>query len=918
MSTQRFLVPLIFLVSGLSLDAQTPDTDLRPIARQLMINKELHSLAHLNLFEQDLDSEISSAIRDFVRKAEFFHLKPDAISPIHDIRPELLQLPIPRLDETIVLELYRVEIFSGSYSLRTSDGQSFPRKENMIFYRGIVSGDPNSVATMSVLDAEVRILFSTAKGNYRIHKAHNEQYILFMDRDVYQKESYTCSVPEEDLTYNEEDKGNQQRSMLTGNCVEVYFECDYETYQDNGSSESNTEAWVAAIFNEVATIYDNEDIPIYISDIMVWTTTDPYAGLNSTSAVLNEFVNQTEENGYTGRLAHLLSTRSLGGGVAYVDVLCSATLACAVSASLSTNVVLFPNYSWNVNVISHEMGHNFGSSHTHNCVWNGNSTQIDDCGSVYGNVQPCYDEENPILPEDGTIMSYCHLVGGVGINFSLGFGPQPGNRLRSEYQNAPCNTGTCTPPSCTVLSMPLCFSTQVDVGTNISWEAVMGADGYRITIGTSAGLGDIVDTLDVGQVTTYNPSSDLEFNTTIYVRIIAYNNMGDAIECEDEYFTTEDDVIPECTLLTSPLNGATDVLTGADLFWTHSVGNQEGYRLTVGTTPEGGEIADLFDVGNVTTYNPGPLLGSSTIYVSIFPYWAGGDITGCIEESFTTADPVYCASNGTNVDHEWISAVSFGPLSNPSGALVYSDFTNLTADVSAGVSYPVSITAGYSGQAFNEYFRVWIDSNHDGIFQNPGERVFQSGPATGTVSGNILMPVTAYIGVTRMRVSMRYSAFSNPCQVFAFGEVEDYSVNIQCNKVTNTLDQGPGSLSWAVGCVSSGDTITFASTLNGETIFLENAHVTLDAPVSIVANPLSDISVYGLSTTRVFEINEGVSVSISGLNIIAGTAIEGNAIQNSGTLLLTDITIFQHPGINGSMLIMNEGSLALGGACKVY
>jgi hypothetical protein len=908
MPTQRFLVVLFFFGLTLSTSAQHNSADLSPIERQLRATHEFYSPITIDLFDQSRSGEIIPDIKQHVRNADFLYLKSDVIPTLHDSRPELLQLPITHADQDVLLDLYRVEIFTANYVIGTSAGESFPRQENLLFYRGIVSGDPNSIATVSILDTEVRILFSTANGNYRIHRQHQDQYVLYMDKDVYQTEPYSCGVTEEEEV-DQNDRGVQQRSSQTGNCVEIYFECDHKAYLDNGSSIPNTEAWVAAIFNEVATIYENEEIPISISEIMVWTTTDPYALLTSTSSLLNEFVIQTGDNGYTGRLAHLLSTRSLGGGVAYVDVLCSASLACAVSASLSTNVIVFPNYSWNVNVVAHEMGHNFGSSHTHSCVWNGNNTQIDDCGSIYGTIQPCYDSENPILPEDGTIMSYCHLISGVGINFSLGFGEQPGNRIRSEYQNAPCNTGICSPPTCTELSLPLSFDTLVDVATNISWVAVNGADGYRISMSTVSGIGNIVDSLDVGLVTTYNPILNLEFNTIIFVHISAYNSIGDALGCADEFFTTEEDVMPECTSLNSPLNGAVNVLTSADLFWTASIGNQEGYLLTIGISPGGSEILNQFDVGNVTTYNPGAMPGNTTIYITISPYWINAGTPDCIEEHFTTGDPVYCTSKSSSANDEWVSVVSLGSFSNPSGAQVYSNFTNLIIEVSAGVSYPVSITAGYAAQAFNEYFRVWIDLNNDGIFANPGERVFQSGPSPGTVTGNILIPATAYIGITRMRVSMKYSGFGSPCQVFPFGEVEDYDINIGCNVVTNTLDQGLGSLHWAVGCVAPGDTITFGVALNGDTILLADEHIVIEHPVSIFASPLSNITIRGFTTPVVFEIG-AVTTAISGLNIIGGTAMEGSAIQNTGTLTLASVRFYPHPGTTGSTLITNEGSLS--------
>ncbi len=98
-----------------------------------------------------------------------------------------------------------------------------------------------------------------------------------------------------------------------------------------------------------------------------------------------------------------------------------------------------PNYSWTINVVTHEFGHIFGSSHTHDCAWNGNYTQIDDCGNLYyyinpsqGSPEPCFNNNNPIIPTyGGTIMSYCHL-NSTGVNFSLGFGLQPGNVIRDR------------------------------------------------------------------------------------------------------------------------------------------------------------------------------------------------------------------------------------------------------------------------------------------------------------------------------------------------------------------------------------------------------------------------------------------------------------------------------------------------------
>jgi hypothetical protein len=45
------------------------------------------------------------------------------------------------------------------------------------------------------------------------------------------------------------------------------------------------------------------------------------------------------------------------------------------------------------------------------------------------------------------MMSYCHLLSGIGINFNLGFGPLPGMLIRSKV-----NTATCLTPCLTCAS----------------------------------------------------------------------------------------------------------------------------------------------------------------------------------------------------------------------------------------------------------------------------------------------------------------------------------------------------------------------------------------------------------------------------------------------------------------------------------
>jgi len=307
-------------------------------------------------------------------------------------------------------------------------------------------------------------------GNYVIGKTgkKSDTYILYNDRNLKVQNPFTCNVEDMSLEYESPDTG-QEKSLVAGNCVDIYIEADYATYQSHGSNLTNVANYVGALFNQVSTLYANEGISIRISQLEVWTVPDVYQPYSNTSGALTKF--RQFRTTFNGDLAHLISTRNFGGGRAYIDVLCNNNFAYAVSGNLSTTVLPFPTYSWNVMVFAHELGHNFGSRHTHACVWNGNDTAIDGCGSCQEQPdlnQPldCNYCPRPPLPSGGgTIMSYCHAQPSVGINFNLGFGVQSGNLIRNRYNNAACLS------ACSNCPINLNVTTNYISGNNVDLEA---------------------------------------------------------------------------------------------------------------------------------------------------------------------------------------------------------------------------------------------------------------------------------------------------------------------------------------------------------------------------------------------------------------------------------------------------------------
>jgi|GEM_PF-643724 len=140
----------------------------------------------------------------------------------------------------------------------------------------------------------------------------------------------------------------------------------------------------------------------------------------------------------------------------------------------------------------------------------------------------------------------------------------------------------------------------------------------------------------------------------------------------------------------------------------------------------------------------------------------------------------YCTSQGNDTSREYIERITFAGIDNTSGNDGgYADYTVQVANINAGQEHAISLAPGFTGNKRNVTWRVWIDFNQDGDFDDSRERVIMQA-GNHTINVNIYVPVSsiALSGQTRMRVSMKYGVAPDICETFQYGEVEDYTVNI--------------------------------------------------------------------------------------------------------------------------------------------
>ena len=149
--------------------------------------------------------------------------------------------------------------------------------------------------------------------------------------------------------------------------------------------------------------------------------------------------------------------------------------------------------------------------------------------------------------------------------------------------------------------------------------------------------------------------------------------------------------------------------------------------------------------------------------------------------TFTTLGTTYCTSAGVNATGDWIDLVYVSDLLNSTIESTggYSDFTYLSVSMVQGTTYSFTLSAAMTGLPHFEYWNVWIDFNGDADFTDAGENIVSyNSDQIGWESHSFTVPISAVLGNTMMRVSMKRGSNASSCETFAKGEVEDYTVTI--------------------------------------------------------------------------------------------------------------------------------------------
>jgi hypothetical protein len=449
------------------------------LSGQTVIRAQVNSWPVLEEVRQVFDHKIQDGPtltfnRDQLRNGDHSILlyQENMYQNLKDLSSDQLTIELPIESSNYIILLRRVDL--GAFRHTENAKTTLSDLHIPICYRGIVK-DMNQLHNVAMTIYEngliLTLYFPTKTWSIAPQQVSGPRTQFAREYEITAKEEFTinseinfCGMTDtnqiNDIVPTSHSRAPQDK------CLYVFVECFDSLYRWQNSSYQKTINYVYELFNHVALGYANEQINIKISEINIWTTTDPYGQANSAQALAD--LSAFYQDNYWGNLCVGLdfsagSTNASRGGLAgafgrikseYPNACPSYTVPqhsfCYNDLNYNwVNVQNFPSgpvtTQGQVYLVMHEMGHMLGSRHTQWCGWDlggGNFGALDNCFATEGGC--------PMGPAPGaaggTIMSYCVYTGQF-VNFNNGFGPLPGGVIRSFVDNNAClsNCPTCIP-----------------------------------------------------------------------------------------------------------------------------------------------------------------------------------------------------------------------------------------------------------------------------------------------------------------------------------------------------------------------------------------------------------------------------------------------------------------------------------------
>ncbi|PKN80915.1 MAG: hypothetical protein CVU48_00400 [Candidatus Cloacimonetes bacterium HGW-Cloacimonetes-1] len=379
------------------------------------------------------------------------------------------------------------------------------------------------------------------------------------------------------------------------------------------------------------------------------------------------------------------------------------------------------------------------------------------------------------------------------------------------------------PPSAPVSPSPANAATNVAINANLAWGASSGSPtGYKVYLSTNGVDFDMVSSQESN---VYDPAENFGFATTYSWNVMAVNDNGDATSATWTFTTTNGKAITP-----APANNAVDyAATSLILDWA-DVAGATGYKIKVGTTVGGSEVANMVDCATSAYTKTGNWAYGTKYYWTVYTVNGAQQVQGD-EWNFTVgADPTITSIpylndfqsniNGwtiLNVNNDsklWNRAIDGSPNYAMSitynSALAMDDwFITPPINLVGGTTYQIKYNYKVSSSSYPENLKVAVGTAPTAlamttvIADHPGiiNLTYALGTATFTpeTSGSYFVGFHGYSAMDMFTLyvdNFRILTYTNTD--IATGTAAAGSVTVTLPAITNTVTSAPLSSSVAI------------------------------------------------------------------------------------------------------------------------
>jgi hypothetical protein len=350
-------------------------------------------------------------------------------------------------DERVDLILSRAEPFAPDAVLYRDGAIRGPLVSDRIYFQGTSLSDGHAQVSLSIgSDGSVRGVLADDRGHWRLLSLQGRiQATLVSDEPVpgtREHDHFQCGLNADIRQRSREAQRLFEvnhpptRQIPRGTTDRYRVRVAYDTTNRFVSLFANGQQaidYLGDLTNHISLMYIRElNTEIVVSSTVLRGADEPWDLNGDLLDQLGNYWNDpTNTVDQTRTLAHLVDAGP-SQGVAWVGALCGDGFDYGVSQGLGTEFDPEADpQGWSFSVVAHELGHNFGSDHTH-CY----TPVIDQCyngeagNGCWGGAESL---PGPANEAPGTIMSYCHLLApGFGNNISVTLGRDHGFGVNPE------------------------------------------------------------------------------------------------------------------------------------------------------------------------------------------------------------------------------------------------------------------------------------------------------------------------------------------------------------------------------------------------------------------------------------------------------------------------------------------------------